>query len=157
MLRERRWLAGVTAVAVIGIAACSDEDRQDLAQTAESVAEQIGDAAQTVVSNVRDAAGEAIEDTAELAVRNFAAEQGEEQFAQAGYPLNDEGLACQATVADGADAVDVSCTGTTEEDGLAELTGQTSELPGESITELEGNFSGTVDGAEIFTTDRLGS
>ena len=39
---------------------------------------------------------------------------------------------------------------------VAEMTGTTSELPGASITELDGDFVGTVDGAEVFRTERLG-
>ena len=38
----------------------------------------------------------------------------------------------------------------------AELTGETAELPGESIVELEGTFTGTVDGGEVFSTEVLG-
>jgi hypothetical protein len=66
-------------------------------------------------------------------------------------------LTCEATAADGLDSVDVNCTGTTEDGGEAALTGTTDELPGESITEVEGTFTGTVDGAEVFTTDTLGT
>ena len=38
-------------------------------------------------------------------MRNLVAEQGEEQFTDAGYPLNDEGLSCEATANDGLDSV----------------------------------------------------
>ena len=36
------------------------------------------------------------------------------------------------------------------------MTGTTDELPGASVTELEGAFTGTVDGTEAFSTDTLG-
>ena len=125
-------------------AACSDDDREEMKDDAESAA-----------TNVEEAATEAGNDVAEAAVRNIATEQGEEQFADAGHPIEDK-LTCEATVAAGADTIDVSCTGTTEAGGQAALTGQTSEIPGASVTELEGTFSGTVDGTEVFATDRLG-
>ena len=54
------------------------------------------------------------------------------------------------------DAVDVMCTGTTDDGAAAEMTGTSDELPGASVTELEGQFTGTVDGTEAFTTDTLG-
>ena len=56
----------------------------------------------------------------------------------------------------GLDQVDVNCTGTTEDGGAAVLTGTTSEIPGASITELDGTFTATVDGEPVFETDTLG-
>ena len=79
-------------------------------------------------------------------MRNRVAEQRTEQFADAGYPLNDEGLSCAATASDGLDSVSVQCTGTTEAAEQAELTGETAEFPGASSVEVEGMFTGTVDG-----------
>ncbi len=114
------------------------------------------EAARTAVSEVGEAVDEAATDAAELVVRNLAAEQGEQQFEDAGFPLDGEGLACEATVGDGLDSVEVACTGTTEDGGSAQMTGTTNELPGASVTELEGDFTGTVDGTEAFTTDTLG-
>jgi hypothetical protein len=125
-------------------AACGDDDAEELQDDIEAAA-----------TNVEEAATEAGNDAAEAAVRNIATEQGEEQFADAGHPIQDK-LTCEATTADGADMVDVSCTGTTEAGGQAALTGQTNEVPGASVVELEGNFTGTVDGTEVFTTQRLG-
>ena len=40
--------------------------------------------------------------------------------------------------------------------GAAVLTGTTNELPGASVVSLNGQFTGTVDGATVFTTQRLG-
>ena len=87
-------------------------------------------------------AGEAIDDATELAARNLAAEYGEREFDEAGYPIDDEGLACEATATDDATALDISCSGMTEDESEAALTGTTSEIPGASITELEGEFTG---------------
>ncbi len=113
---------------VLAVAGCSDEDREEL-----------------------------VDDATELAVRNFAALQGAEQFNHEGHQIDEDGLACTATVGDGGlDQVDVSCTGTTEDGGAAVLSGTTSEIPGASITELDGTFTATVDGEPAFETDTLG-
>jgi hypothetical protein len=156
---------GLTAVAVValGLAACSDDD----GETVESIVEEIEAAARTAVTEAEEAVDEAATeaeeavdeaatDAVETAVRNLVAEQGEEQFTDAGYPLNDEGLSCDATASDGVDSVSVQCTGTTEAGAPAELTGETAEFPGESIVEVVGTFTGTVDGSEVFSTDVLG-
>ncbi len=152
----RGFVAAAAACAVVGAAACSEDAQDDARQAADSIAEEVGDAAQTAVSNVQEAAGEAIDDATELAARNLAAEYGEREFDEAGYPIDDEGLSCEATATDDATALDVSCSGMTEDDSEAMLTGRTGEIPGASLTELEGDFTGSVDGGEIFTTDRLG-
>ncbi len=166
---------GLTAVAVValGLAACSDDDRE----TVESIVDDIEQAARTAVTEAEQAAAppspkpskprtavteaeaavdEAATDAVETAVRNLVAEQGEEEFTDAGSPLNDEGLSCEATASDGLDSVSVQCTGTTEAGEQAELTGETAEFPGESIVEVVGTFTGTVDGSEVFSTDVLG-
>ena len=87
--------------------------------------------------------------------RNIATQQGEEQFNNAGHEL-DGPLTCEATVQDGVAQIDISCTGTTKDGGAAALTGTTNEIPGASVVTLDGDFTGTVDGAEVFTTERLG-
>jgi hypothetical protein len=156
---------GLTAVAVValGLAACSDDD----GETIESIVDDIEQAARTAVTEAEAAVDEAATeaeaavdeaatDAVETAVRNLVAEQGEEQFSDAGYPLNDEGLSCEATASDGLDSVSVQCTGTTEAGEQAELTGETAEFSGESIVEVVGAFTGTVDGSEVFSTDVLG-
>jgi CO dehydrogenase/acetyl-CoA synthase alpha subunit len=113
---------------VVALVACSDEDRDD-----------------------------ALDDVTELAVRNFAALQGSEQFKAAGYEIDDDGLSCTASVGEGGrTAVEVECTGTTVDGGDAVLNGVTSEIPGASITELEGDWTATVDGEQVFATDELG-
>lgn len=128
-MRLRTLIALPVAALSIGLmSACSEDDREEL-----------------------------LDDGVELAVRNFAALQGAEQFNHAGHEIDGDGLTCTAAVGEeGRNAVDVECTGTTVDGGEAVLTGRTSELPGASITELEGDFTATVDGAEIFTTTELG-
>ncbi|WP_117000000.1 hypothetical protein [Desertimonas flava] len=128
-MRLRHLIALPIAVASIGlVAGCSEDDRENL-----------------------------LDDGVELAVRNFAALQGAEQFNHAGHEIDDDGLKCTATVSEGGrEAVDVECTGTTVDGGEAVLSGRTSELPGASITELEGDFTATVDGETVFTTQELG-
>jgi hypothetical protein len=152
MEHRRKTLIGVAALAALGLVACGNDDDT----TADSIIEDLESAARTAVSEADQAVDEVTADAAEAVVRNLAAEQGAEAFADAGSPLDDEGLTCEATAGDGLDAVDVNCTGTTEDGGEAALTGTTDELPGESITEVEGSFTGTVDGAEVFATDTLG-
>jgi len=155
MVRHRTVFIGAAALAALGFTACSDEDREEIGDSIDSIADDVEAAARTAASEVEDAAGDAASDVAELAVRNIATQQGEEQFADAGEPLDEDGLSCEST-ADGLDAVDVNCTGTTEDGGTAEMTGSTSEMPGASVTELEGTFTGTVDGVEVFSATNLG-
>ena len=163
MQRERNLFLAVAAMAALTLAGCSDDD----SETAESLVENIEQAARTAVTEAEEAARTAISeaeqaideagaDAAETAARNLAAEHGEEEFADSGNPIDDDGLSCEATANDDLDGVHVECTGTTENGEEAELTGDTSELSGASITELDGTFTGTVDGAEVFTTDVLG-
>ena len=152
---------------VAGVAACSDDDdaasvesdvRANVTEVSNALSERATDVSNaisegaTVVSN---AVQEGANDAAEAVARNIAARQGAQQFSDAGYPLDGE-LDCTATVADGVDNVDIECTGTTEDGGAAELTGTTNEVPGASVTELDGDFTGTVDGTEVFTTQTLG-
>ena len=103
--------------------ACSDEDRDSLEDTADSVAEDVEEASRTAASEVEEAVDEAATDAAELVARNIAAQQGEQQFEEAGFPLDDEGLACEASVGDGLESVEVTCTGTTQDGAAAQMTG----------------------------------
>jgi hypothetical protein len=108
-------------------------------------------------SAIVDDANDVLDDATELAVRNFARLQAEEQFNAAGHEIDEDGLTCTAAIGEGGrDSVDVTCTGTTVDGGDAALTGTTNELPGASITELKGSFTATVDGEEVFETDQLG-
>jgi hypothetical protein len=132
------------ATALLVGAACSSEERDSISSNAESAATQ-----------VNEALDEAGQDAAEAVARNVATQQGEEQFKNAGQEL-DGPLECEATVQDGLSKIDITCTGTTKAGGKAELKGTTNELPGESVNSLQGHFTGTVDGTEVFTTDDLG-
>ena len=138
-------LAHVALLAgVLTIAACDDDTQDSIESDVESVITEAG-----------EAIDEASEDAAEALARNIATQQGEEQFVNAGHEL-DGPLTCEATVADGVDQIDISCTGTTQDGGAAELTGHTNEIPGASVVTLDGEFTATVDGEEVFTTQRLG-
>ena len=103
---------GLIAAALVslGLTACSD----DAGETVESIAEDVEAAARTAVTEAEEAIDEAATDAVETAVRNLVAEQGEEQFTDAGHPLDGEGLSCEATASDGLDSVSVRCTGTSE-------------------------------------------
>jgi FlaG/FlaF family flagellin (archaellin) len=136
-------LAAVIVLA--GTAAACDDDTQD------SVEEDV----ESAVTEVVDALDEASEDVVELAARNFASAQGEQEFEAAGHEIEGD-LACEADATSDLTAVEIDCTGTTVDGGEASMTGTTSEFPGASFNELDGDFVGTVDGAEVFSTERLG-
>ena len=138
-------MAAATIVLGFTAASCSSE-------STDSASSDV----QTAVSEAENAIANVLDNATETAVRNIATQQGEEQFTNAQNPLDDNGLTCEATMADGVAGVSVSCTGTTQDGKAATLEGETSEVPGASITELEGNFVGSVDGTEVFTTQKLG-
>lgn len=156
MSRRRLPVVLLGLTAALGVSACSDDDRDAVSDALNTIVDEAEEAGRTAISEVGDAAQDVTNDAAEAAVRNLATQQGEEQFADAGHPLDGDGLTCEASVDTDASNVSVSCTGTTEDGGIAELTGATDELPGVSITELGGSFTGTVDGAEVFDVDALG-
>jgi outer membrane murein-binding lipoprotein Lpp len=139
-----RYAYGAMAAAALMIAGCSSDDRASIATDL-----------QTVASDVQNAAGELADDAAEALTRNIATQQGEEQFKNAGQEL-DGPLTCDAKVQDGVAKIDITCTGTTKGGGAAALSGTTAEIPGASVVSLDGEFTGTVDGASVFTTQRLG-
>jgi hypothetical protein len=130
--------------AALTIVGCSSEDRSSIATDL-----------QTAASDIANAAGEATDDVAEALARTIATQQGEEQFKNAGEEL-DGPLTCEATVHEDASNIAISCTGTTKSGGAATLTGATNEIPGASVVSLDGDFTGTVDGTEVFSTQRLG-
>ena len=141
---KTRFIYAVTVAAALAVAGCSSDERASISTDL-----------QTAASDVADAAGELADDAAETLARNIATQQGEEQFTNAGHPLEGP-LTCEATVQDDVSAIDISCTGTTQAGGAAELTGSTSEIPGASVVALDGDFTGTVDGETVFTTQSLG-
>jgi hypothetical protein len=139
-----RFTHAVMVAAALAIAGCSSDSRASLATDLQSAATDIG-----------NAAGEAADAAAETLARNIATQQGEEQFKNAGQELAGP-LTCEAKVQDGVAKIDISCTGTTKAGGVASLAGATNELPGASVVSLNGQFTGTVDGIAVFTTERLG-
>lgn len=142
--RSSRPVSVALLVGALALAACSSDTRSSMETDIRSAA-----------SDVANAADDAVNNAAEALARNIATQQGEEQFKNAGYEL-DGPLTCDATVADGVAKLDINCTGTTKTGGAAALTGSTAEIPGASVVSLDGQFSGTVDGAEVFSTQRLG-
>jgi hypothetical protein len=146
--RTRAVAAGATLALCLLPVACSSDDSNGVS---DGVEEDIRSAA----TDVADAAGDAAQDVVEVAARNFANAQGKQAFDAAGHSISGD-LTCTANATDGLTAVEISCTGTTDDDGDAVLTGVTSEFPGASFNELEGAFVGTVDGETVFDTDRLG-
>lgn len=139
-----KFLTGSLLVAALALAGCDSDTRDSVSSDVRSAVTEVG-----------DAVDEVSQDAAEAAARNIATQQGEEQFKNAGHEL-DGPLTCEATVSDGADQIDINCTGTTKDGGAATLTGTTSELPGASVVSLAGEFTGSVDGNEVFSTQDLG-
>jgi hypothetical protein len=135
--------------------ACGGND-DDLSDEAERGIDDIEEGVDAISGEVAGAIEEAGEDVVELAVRNLASVHGEAEFADAGHPVIEGGLACMADATEDLTAVEVDCTGQTEAGGVASLSGTTTELPGQSLTELEGDFVGMVDDEEVFRTDALG-
>lgn len=144
-MRRHRTLTLLTTIALAGTVASCDDDTQD------SLEDDVESAVTGVVGAVDDVSGDAVE----LAARNFASAQGEQEFEAAGHTIDGD-LVCEADASDDLTAVEIDCTGTTVEGGEAALTGTTSEFPGASFDELDGDFVGTVDGDEVFSTERLG-
>jgi len=141
---KTRLVYGAAVAVVLTFAACSEDTQDAVESDLESAATEVG-----------DAVGDAANDAAEALARNIATQQGEEQFNNAGHELAGP-LTCEATVEDGVANIAISCTGTTQAGGAAALTGTTNEIPGASVVTLDGDFTGTVDGEEVFSTERLG-
>lgn len=138
-------LLGLALLAVpLAMVACSDDSR-----------DAIEDDSRTAVSEVDEVLDDAGQEAVEFAARNLATEQGEEQFNDAGHPIDGK-LTCTAELLADADSIVIDCTGTTEAGGVATLIGTTSEIPAGSLVSLEGEFVGLVDAAEVFTTTSLG-
>jgi hypothetical protein len=135
---------GVIVAAALSITGCSSDARSSLATDLQSA-----------VTDIANAAGDAANAAAEVLARNIATQQGEEQFKNAGQEL-DGPLTCEAKVQAGVAKLAINCTGKTKSGGAAVLTGTTNEVPGASVVSLDGDFTGTVDGTAVFTTQRLG-
>jgi hypothetical protein len=137
--RVHLLLAPALSLALLG--ACSSDDD---GEGADDVAEDVGDA-------VDEASSDAVEATA----RNIASAQGEDEFSAADIDIEGD-LTCEATADEAADAVEISCSGTSTDGQDLALEGTTDEIPGASVTELEGSFVGTADGEQVFSVDTLG-
>ena len=127
-MNTRRIFITVALVGALAAAGCSDDTRTSMATDLQNAATDVG-----------EAAGDLADNAAEALVRNIATQQGEEQFTNAGYAL-DGPLTCTATVTDGADSIEIACTGTTQDGGAASLAGATDELPGASVVSLSGSW-----------------
>jgi hypothetical protein len=135
----------LSCAAGLGLAtACSDDSTSDAKETASSVA-----------SSVKGAVDDATKGAAETVARTIAAKQGAEEFKKAGHELNGS-LTCTSSAEDSATEVAINCTGMTKDGKVVKLSGTTSELPGASVSALEGSFTGTVDGQQVFATQKLG-
>jgi hypothetical protein len=139
-----RLAHGILVAAALAISGCNSSTRA-------SVTSDLRSAATDVATAAHDAATAA----AEVLARNIATQQGEEQFKNAGKELSGP-LTCQAKVQDGIAKIAINCTGTVKGGGAATLTGTTNEIPGASVVSLDGQFTGSVDGATVFATQRLG-
>lgn len=138
-LRAQLLLAPAVSLLLLA-AACSDD----------------GDnSADDVAEDVSSAVDEGTNDAAETAARNLASAQGEDEFSAAGVDVEGD-LTCEATASDQVDTMQINCTGTGTDGQALALEGTTNEVPGASVTELEGTFVGTADGTEVFNVDRLG-
>ena len=138
-IRAQLLLAPALSLALLG--ACSSDDD--------------GEGADDAAEDVGEAVDEGATDAVETAARNIASAQGEDEFSAAGIDIEGD-LTCEATADEDADAVDISCTGTSTDGQDLALEGTTDEIPGASVTELEGTFTGTADGDEVFSVDTLG-
>lgn len=143
--RRRRVAAGAAALSLL-VAGCGGDD--DTGARVEEEVSEVGGA-------VADAIEEFGRDSVELAARNLASLRGADEFSDAGHQIEGD-LACEADATDDLTAVEIECSGATADGSRATLTGTTTELPGASLTELEGTFTGFVDDVEVFGTEALG-
>jgi hypothetical protein len=119
---------GMTVILLAGaLAACSREQRQDI-----------------------------VDDAAEVAARNVAAEGGREEFENAGIRVLGD-LDCVANSEGGAQNLTVRCTGSATNDRHLLLEGTVSTDPGDIDSVVRGSFVGTVDGKEVFSETCFGN
>ncbi len=143
-MKHRRGFALILALASLTVMGCSKDTRASIKTDLKAAATDISAAVDKAANNASEALA-----------RNIATQQGEEQFKNAGQTLAGA-LTCDAKIQDGLAKIAINCTGTTQAGGTAVLTGVTSEIPGASVVALSGEFTGTVDGKPVFTTQRLG-
>lgn len=155
-VRRAGAVLGATAL-VFALGACDDDD--DVIDDAGDDIDELGD---DIEQGLEDAGGAVVdvideigEDSAELAARNLASTHGADEFSDAGYPLDGD-LTCEADATDDLTAIEIDCAGATEDGDVVSMTGTTTELPGASLTELEGDFVGFVDTEEVFRSVAIG-
>jgi hypothetical protein len=150
-MRSKLLAVPFTLALVLSGVACSDDAKDDARDTLENAREN----AEDMVTEVSEAAGNVADNAVEVAARNLASAQGEDEFAANGIDVEGD-LTCEATSNGDKTAIEVSCTGTATDGSSLSLEGVTSEMPGASLTELEGEFTGSADGEEVFSVDTLG-
>jgi hypothetical protein len=139
--RFKSLIAGCGALAMaIGGTACTGDDDADL---------------ETIVTDAAADAEDLAVEALEVAASNAAVQLAPRHFADAGHPISGD-LSCSANAAGTLESVDIDCTGTTEAGDQARLTGTMDQLPDEVILAIDGQFTGTVDGQQVFETNRLG-
>jgi hypothetical protein len=128
MITFKVFRVGVMVILVVGaIGACSKEQQQEI-----------------------------VDDAAEVAARNVAAEAGREEFENAGIDVLGD-LNCVATSEGGAQDLTVRCTGTATNDRQLLLEGTVSTNQGDIGDAVRGSFVGTVDGKEVFSERCFGN
>jgi hypothetical protein len=154
--RRHRLVLAAAALSLV-VAACDgdDDDVDEIEEEIQDELDEIEGELDEIGGEVADAIAEFGEDSVEVAARNLASRQGAEEFADSGHAIDGD-LECTADATADLTAVEISCEGATEDGAIASLTGSTTELPGASLTELEGEFVGLVDDEEVFDTDALG-
>lgn len=99
---------------------------------------------------------EIVDDTAEVAARNAAAAAGTAAFEGEGLEVSDV-LECTANSTGGAEKINVTCTGTSDDGRELALEGTvTGREQDINVDAIRGSFVGTVDGEEVFAEDCLG-
>ncbi|HEX7248742.1 MAG TPA: hypothetical protein VF351_11650 [Actinomycetota bacterium] len=128
MLTRAIVRASIATVLMTGVlAACTDEQQQEI-----------------------------VDDTVEVAVRNAAAAAGTAAFEQEGLEVS-EVLECASDSTGGADRVNVTCSGTSDDGRELRLDGEVAAREQDiSVDAIRGSFVGTVDGEEVFSEDCLG-
>lgn len=156
MLSIKKLLAPIFCAALLlTMTSCGDDTQDSAGETLDNAREDLGDAVDDAIDGAGDVMDDAAVAAAELAARNLASAQGADEFSANGIDVDGD-LTCEADATDDRSAVEVSCTGTGTEGQELEVEGTTSEMPGASITELEGDFTGTADGDEVFSVQSLG-
>ena len=103
------------------------------------------------VSACGDSGVKQVADVDEVLVRTASVVQGQNELAKVGAQLTGM-LSCSTSQVDA--GVTVACTGTTVDGKSVEVSGTATSLPGGNA--VQGDFVGSVDGKQVFTSDCLG-